>query len=197
MTRPNKLDCLSLETLCSQVLEFEGKARANPIEEHLSDATFMGKLQVLPENVRLYWKVIASYKHSSLFGLVISDEEKTFYNIDASWSEPKSIIKQLLKNKSLDRKDIKASVVDYIIAGVDTIGNSIIFTIALIAKYPHVQRRLQAEVDAVLATESDLTVSTFHSMKYLRACVMESFRIYPTADQVTMGMFCPINCLAV
>jgi len=25
------LDCLSLETLSSQVLEFEGKARANPI----------------------------------------------------------------------------------------------------------------------------------------------------------------------
>jgi hypothetical protein len=28
--RPNKLEGLSLETLSSQVLEFEGKARANP-----------------------------------------------------------------------------------------------------------------------------------------------------------------------
>ena len=102
----------------------------------------------------------------------------------ADWSEPKSIIKQLLKNKSLDRKDIKASVVDYIIAGVDTIGNSIIFTIALIAKHPKAQKRLQVEVDKFLASGSDLTVSTFHDMKYLKACVMESFRIYPTADQV-------------
>jgi hypothetical protein len=31
MTRPNKLEHLSLETLSSQILEFEGKARANPI----------------------------------------------------------------------------------------------------------------------------------------------------------------------
>ncbi len=31
MMRPNKLEHLSLETLSSQVLEFEGKARANPI----------------------------------------------------------------------------------------------------------------------------------------------------------------------
>jgi len=31
MTWPNKLDGLSLETLSSQVLVFEGKARANPI----------------------------------------------------------------------------------------------------------------------------------------------------------------------
>ncbi len=30
-TKPNKLVGLSLETLSSQVLEFEGKARANPI----------------------------------------------------------------------------------------------------------------------------------------------------------------------
>jgi hypothetical protein len=30
--RPNKLEHLSLETLSSQVLELEGKARANPIE---------------------------------------------------------------------------------------------------------------------------------------------------------------------
>ncbi len=44
----------------------------------LTDASFLGKLLVLPENVRLDWKVIARYKHSSLFGLIISNEEKKF-----------------------------------------------------------------------------------------------------------------------
>jgi hypothetical protein len=33
MMRPNKLEGLSLETFSNQVLEFEGKARANPIGE--------------------------------------------------------------------------------------------------------------------------------------------------------------------
>jgi hypothetical protein len=47
--------------------------------EHLSDASFLGKLLVLTANVRLDWKVIATYKHSSLFGLVISNEGKKFY----------------------------------------------------------------------------------------------------------------------
>jgi len=37
---------------------------------------------MVPTNGRLYWEVIASYKYSSLFGLVISDEGKKFYNID-------------------------------------------------------------------------------------------------------------------
>ncbi len=50
--------------------------------EDLSDGSFLGKLLVLPANVRLVWKEIASYEHSSLFGLIISNEGIKFYNID-------------------------------------------------------------------------------------------------------------------
>jgi hypothetical protein len=76
MTRPNKLYGSSLETLSSQVLEL--RARPEPTQlERLSDAAFLGKLLVLPANVRLNWKVIARYKHSSLFGLVISNKGKS------------------------------------------------------------------------------------------------------------------------
>ncbi len=81
MTRPNKLEHLPLETLSSHILDFEGKARANPIGAHLR-CFLLGKLLVLSANIGLDWKVIASYKHSSLFGLVISDKGKKFYNID-------------------------------------------------------------------------------------------------------------------
>ncbi len=58
------------------------RARPEPTQsEHLSDASFLGKLLVLPANVKLDWKVNARYKHSSLFGLVISNKGKKFYNI--------------------------------------------------------------------------------------------------------------------
>jgi hypothetical protein len=46
--------------------------------EHLSDASSLGKLLVLPADVRLDWKMIASDKHSSLFVFVIGDEEQKF-----------------------------------------------------------------------------------------------------------------------
>ncbi len=63
--------------------------RARPKQtqlEDLSDAPFLGKLLVLTANVRLDWKVIAWYKHSSLFGLIVwNKEKKSFYNIDI-WS---------------------------------------------------------------------------------------------------------------
>ncbi len=58
--------------------------KANPEQnqlEDLSDASFLGKLLVLPASVRLEWKVIGRFKHSSLFGLFISNEEKKFYHL--------------------------------------------------------------------------------------------------------------------
>ncbi len=50
--------------------------------EPLSAASSLGKHLVLPSNIRLDWKEIARYKHSSLFGLDVSNEGKKFYNID-------------------------------------------------------------------------------------------------------------------
>jgi hypothetical protein len=49
--------------------------------ERLSDASFLGKLLVFPANVKLDWKVIARYKHSSLFGLIMCNEGNKFDNI--------------------------------------------------------------------------------------------------------------------
>jgi hypothetical protein len=55
------------------------RARPEPTQlEDLSDASFLGKPLVLRANARLDWKVFARCKHSSLFGLVISNEEKSF-----------------------------------------------------------------------------------------------------------------------
>jgi hypothetical protein len=85
MTRPNKLEGLPLVTLSSRVLEFEGRPELTQLED-LSDASFLGKLLVLPANVRLDWKVFTRCKHSSLFGLVVSNKQKKFYNI-GSWSQ--------------------------------------------------------------------------------------------------------------
>jgi hypothetical protein len=46
----------------------------------------LGKVLVLPANVILDWKVIARYKHSSLLGLIVSNAEKKFNNVD-TWAQ--------------------------------------------------------------------------------------------------------------
>jgi hypothetical protein len=81
--------------------------------EHLSDASFLGKLLVLPENVRLDWKVIVRYKQSSLFGLVVSNEEKKFYNIDTRFSKRQKVVMNLylklqkFRNVETKREDLE------------------------------------------------------------------------------------------
>jgi hypothetical protein len=49
--------------------------------EDLSDSSFFGKLLVLPAKVRLAWKVIDRCKHSSLFGPIDCNEEKSFITL--------------------------------------------------------------------------------------------------------------------
>ena len=97
---------------------------------------------------------------------------------------PDSILNSLLDVKDIEVKDVKASVVDYITAGMDTIGNSMIFLIANLAKHPDVQAKLQEELDNVLPNRSDITPEKLRELPYLKACVMESFRMYPTASQI-------------
>jgi hypothetical protein len=83
LTRHIKLEGLPLATL-SFHLE-SGNLRARPEQtqlEDLSDASFLGKLLVLPATVRQDWKVFARCKHSSLFGLIISYKQKKFFNTD-------------------------------------------------------------------------------------------------------------------
>ncbi len=80
------------------------RARPEPTQlEHLSDASFLGKLLVFPPNVRLDWKVIASYKHSSLFGHSVSDEEKSFLTL-TSGRCPLRYAMTLIANIRLGRK---------------------------------------------------------------------------------------------
>jgi hypothetical protein len=58
------------------------RARQEPTQlKRLSDASFLGKLLVLPATVSLDRKVIARHKHSSLFGLIVSNKGKKFYKI--------------------------------------------------------------------------------------------------------------------
>ncbi len=99
--------------------------------------------------------------------------------------QEKSILRQLLRNPDLRVLDVKASVVDYITAGVDTIGNSIIFAMAHIAQHAEVQTRLQEELDRLIpGLDEEITPEKISRMRYLRACVTESFRLHPTASQL-------------
>ena len=93
-----------------------------------------------------------------------------------------SILGQLLQNHALPLKEVKVSCVDYITAGVDTVGNTLIYALYLISNQPRVQSKLRQELE--LNSDDLLTPETIHNLTYLKACIKESFRMYPTASQI-------------
>jgi hypothetical protein len=88
--RPNKIKCVLQYIRLERLARDNIRASPEPTQlEHLSGASFLGKLLVLPANVRPDWKEIARYKHSNLFGLIVSNEGKKFNNVDTRWSYQK------------------------------------------------------------------------------------------------------------
>lgn len=137
-----------------------------------------------------WWKYVPA-SLSGVFTRLVEHKDTLFYTIgsiiDATLSKTgfinqTSILGQLLQNKDLMLQDIKVSCVDYISAGVDTVGNSLIYAIWLIANNPRAQSKLKEELEKV--SQEELTPDTIQNLTYLRACVKESFRMFPTASQI-------------
>lgn len=200
-----------LEMVCNVALE----RRMGYLDDHIGH-----DMQAIMDAIRGYqaasneamfglpwWKYVPA-AFSGVFTQLVKHKDTLFNSIgrlvDEALMMPdepedsKSILRQLLRNPKLPVMDVKASVVDYITAGVDTIGNSVIFVVALIAQHPKVMRRLQKELVAHRA-DCELSPDTLQSMRYLRACVKESFRVYPTASQIAriteadLQMACGLN----
>lgn len=67
------------------------------------------------------------------------------------------------------------------VAGVDTVGNSLLYTLWLISLDQRVQSKLRQEL---LSIVTNLGPDNLQNLPYLKACVKESFRMYPTASQI-------------
>jgi len=78
--------------------------------------------------------------------------------------------------------EIYGNVFTFLLAGEDTTANSIAWVIYFMAKYPEIQRRMQAEADAVV-TDS-VTVMEYEKireLRYIEAVAHETMRFKPVA----------------
>lgn len=148
--------------------------------------------QFLPNGFSSVFTNLVHHK-DNLFKLIGNMVDQTLErNADSVASEDecsssKSILEQLVSNEAIGLSEVKSSVVDYITAGVDTIGNTMVFALALLAKHQNAQTRLQKELDQFFNAATDnstLFPEAIDKMRYLKACLLESFRMYPTASQL-------------
>ncbi|XP_014252078.1 ecdysone 20-monooxygenase isoform X1 [Cimex lectularius] len=194
----DELACrMGLESTCTLIL---GKrlgfldADVSPLAKKLAEAvkdqfcasrdTFFG----LP-----FWKIFPTPAYKKFMS-----SEDTIYDIISEMVENaekleqdtcdidamRSVFMAILKAEGLDLRDKKAGIIDFIAAGIKTLGNTLVFLLYLIAKNKHCQEKLYEEVNQLAPNGSALDLHTLKEAHYLRACIMEAFRILPTAPCV-------------
>ena len=66
-----------------------------------------------------------------------------------------------------------------LVAGHETTGSVLTWTLYLLATHPAQMAAAQAEVDAVLQGRRAVTLADYGNLKYVMRCVNESMRLYP------------------
>ncbi|KAG8041822.1 hypothetical protein G9C98_007126 [Cotesia typhae] len=104
-----------------------------------------------------------------------------------------AVFQSILREKSLNIKDKRAAIVDFIAAGIHTLGNTLVFIFHLIGSNSAVQKELYEEVINLAPAGCDIAAEDLNSAKYLRACITEAFRVIPTTPCIARILDEPIK----
>lgn len=185
---------MGLESACTLVL---GKrmgfleATVDGVAKQLADAvnghfrasrdTFFGLpfWKILPTQAYSLFVECEEHYYDVISGLVeaaLREEEGT-----CEVEPVRSVFMSILHAPDLDLRDKKAAVIDFIAAGITTLGSSLTFLLYNLAKNPSVQQRLHEEISSLVPQGAPVTSENLRSAKYLRAVISESFRVLPAA----------------
>jgi benzoate 4-monooxygenase len=88
------------------------------------------------------------------------------------------------KGEPLGREELTAEALTQLIAGSDTVANTLTAIMYYVARHPEVVRKLRAELDVAIPSSSGITVPTFDMVRdlpYLKNVIHESLRIQSTS----------------
>ncbi|KAJ8673935.1 hypothetical protein QAD02_005197 [Eretmocerus hayati] len=137
-----------------------------------------------------FWKLYATSAYKNL-----TESEESIYNIiselieeslkehqhNAKDEDIEAVFLSILREKNLDIREKRAAIVDFIAAGIHTVGNTLVFLLHTVGRNPEVQERLRVEADSLAPPRCDITVDNLKDAKYIRAFITEVFRLLPTA----------------
>ncbi|KAJ7146987.1 cytochrome P450, partial [Mycena epipterygia] len=93
-------------------------------------------------------------------------------------SEPETLLDELL-NLTSDPKVLKDEMLNILIAGRDTTMSVLTFVVYFLSVYPAVCARLRTEILERVGGERRPTYDDIREMRYLRAVINETMRLYP------------------
>ncbi|KAF8654872.1 hypothetical protein AX16_003333 [Volvariella volvacea WC 439] len=92
--------------------------------------------------------------------------------------EPDTLVEHLV-NSVDDQIIIRDEIMSLLVAGKDTTASALTFIVYMLAEHPSVLRRLREEILTQIGPTRRPTPEDFRDMKYLRAVINETLRLYP------------------
>ncbi|XP_050694745.1 cytochrome P450 2L1-like isoform X2 [Eriocheir sinensis] len=151
----------------------------------LEDYNFLQTLHHIPYMLRLLpylpvkTKDVTGIKASSKFlkeeikALLADEDLRNGNNLTAIY------VREIEKNESpsFNMDQLAGLIFDMFAAGQETVSGTLCMGVYLIAKHPHVQRRLQEELDDVVGTDNLPSMLDVERLPYLQATVYETQRL--------------------
>jgi cytochrome P450 len=116
------------------------------------------------------------------------------------------LLRSLDGSDGLSDTEVRDELVTLVIAGHETVASALSWTLLLLADHPEAQRQLHAELDGVLTGGRAPTWADLPALRWTRAVVDESLRLFPPAwvvtrraeqDAVVCGVRVPAGTLVV
>ncbi|KAF8156866.1 cytochrome P450 monooxygenase pc-2 [Crassisporium funariophilum] len=108
---------------------------------------------------------------------VATRKTSMFKKGDATESE-KTLLEELV-NSTDDPVLLRDEIMSLLVAGRDTTASTVTFIVYMLAEHPNVLRRLREEILAKVGAQRRPTYENIKEMKYLRAVINETLRLYP------------------
>ncbi|KAJ7689585.1 cytochrome P450 monooxygenase CYP63 [Mycena rosella] len=95
-----------------------------------------------------------------------------------------NVFLDFLASRTDDVEHIRYELITYLIASRDTTASLLTFVMYFFAMYPAVCDRLRNEILAALGSERSPTYDALRNLKYLRAVLNETLRLFPSAPLI-------------
>uniref|UniRef100_A0A8C4QD17 Uncharacterized protein n=1 Tax=Eptatretus burgeri TaxID=7764 RepID=A0A8C4QD17_EPTBU len=92
---------------------------------------------------------------------------------------PNGFVTRLLTNGKMSRHEIYSSITEILLGGIDTMANTLTWSLQLLSEHPSVQTAVANEVESASPGIGIPGIQNMTSMPLLRAVVKETLRLYP------------------
>ncbi|KAH8106031.1 cytochrome P450 monooxygenase pc-3 [Cristinia sonorae] len=133
--------------------------------------------EILRDRTRQPMKIVNDYVEPILKNVLAKDSQSRNTNVHKS-EEDDTLLGHLVK-ETKDVNILRDETLNIMIAGRDTTAACLTYCIYFLCMYPNACERLRSEILGLLGPESRPTLEDIRELKYLRAFINETLRLFP------------------